>query len=59
MVEPTQKRDFIVTLTKSKVMNKKNAFTVGATKSRIMDMCMVCKDTVAGVVGNNFLVASA
>jgi hypothetical protein len=38
MVEPTQKRDFIVTLTKSKVMNKKNAFTVGATKSRNMDM---------------------
>ena len=37
MVEPTQKRDFIVTLTKSKVMNKKNAF-VGATKSRNMDM---------------------
>lgn len=30
--------DFIVTLTKSKVMNKKNAFTVVAIKSRNMDV---------------------
>ena len=38
MVEPTRRRDFIVTLTKSKVMNKKNAFTAEVTKSRNMVM---------------------
>lgn len=38
MVKLTGKADFIVTLTKSKVMNKKNAYTVEATKSRSMDM---------------------
>lgn len=38
MVEPMRKRDFVVILTKSKVMNKKNAFTVEVTKSRNMAM---------------------
>jgi hypothetical protein len=38
MVKITKKRELIVTLTKSKVMNKKNAFTVGATKSKNMVM---------------------
>ena len=30
MVEPTQKRVFIVTMTRSKATNIKNAYTVGA-----------------------------
>lgn len=38
MVELLKKFEFVVTLTKSKVMNKKNAFTVEATKSRNMGM---------------------
>lgn len=38
MVAQVLKLDFIVTLTKSKVMNKKNAFTVVAIKSRNMDV---------------------
>ena len=38
MVEPAERLDFIVTLTKSKIMNKKNAFTAEAIKSRNMVM---------------------
>jgi len=38
MVVQVLKPDFVVTLTKSKVMNKKNAFTVVAIKSRNMDV---------------------
>ena len=38
MVEHAGKLDFIIILTKSKVMNKKNAFIVAAAKSRNMGM---------------------
>ena len=38
MVELTRKADFIVILIKSKVMNKKNAFTAEVTKSKNMAM---------------------
>ena len=46
--------DFVVTLTKSKVMNKKNAFIVAVKKFRNMDVCKVSKGTVAGLAENSF-----